>query len=69
MVLGKGLLCQGRPVAAGTVHRWPLGAAHCYDNPTRRVQSILCVDAPSFLESDEIPVDGEPALVRPEGAP
>lgn len=66
MVLGRGLLCQGRPVAAGAVHRWPLGAAHCYDNPTRRVQSILCVDAPSFIESDEIAVDGEPAEVRPE---
>jgi dihydroneopterin aldolase len=68
MVLGKGLWCQGRPVAAGTVHRWPLGAAHCYDNPTRRVQSILCVDAPPFIESDEIAVEGEPAQVRPEGA-
>lgn len=66
MVLGTGLLCQGAPVAAGTVHRWPLGAAHCYDNPTRRWQTILCVDAPKFIESDEIHVEGEPARVAPE---
>lgn len=66
MVLGSGLLCQGRPVTAGTVHRWPLDAAHGYHNPTRRHQSILCVDCPRFIESDEIPVAGEPAEVPPE---
>lgn len=66
MVLGDGLLCQGRPCAPGTVHRWPKGAAHRYDNPTERIQSILCVDAPSFIEEDEIEVQGEPAEVPPE---
>jgi dihydroneopterin aldolase len=64
MVLTKGLWCQGKPVAPGTVHRWPKGAAHCYQNPTRRHQSILCVDAPSFMPEDEIAVEGEPAAVR-----
>jgi dihydroneopterin aldolase len=63
MVLSEGLLCQGRPVRPGTVHHWPLGAAHRYDNPTDRHQTILCVDAPPFIEDDEIEVDGEPAEV------
>jgi dihydroneopterin aldolase len=66
MVLSRGLLCQGKPVAPGTVHRWPHGAAHCYHNPTRRYQTILCVDAPAFIEADEIPVQGAPAQVRTE---
>jgi len=61
MVLTSGLLCQGKPVAAGTVHRWPLGAAHSYHNPTRRTQSILCVDSPRFMPEDEVPVEGEPS--------
>lgn len=66
MVLGDGLLCQGKPCPLGTVHRWPRGAAHRYDNNTDRHQSILCVDLPRFIEEDEIPVDGEPADVPPE---
>ena len=66
MVLSQGLWCQERPVARGTVHRWPLGAAHGYRNPTTRWQTILCVDAPRFLEDDEIPVGGTPAEVQPE---
>lgn len=64
MVLSRGLLCQGKPVAPGTVHRWPKDAAHCYQNPTRRHQTILCVDAPAFQPDDEIAVQGTPAHVR-----
>ncbi|MEZ4252033.1 MAG: hypothetical protein R3B99_27785 [Polyangiales bacterium] len=66
MVLSKGLLCQNEPVPPGTVHRWPRGAAHRYDNPTDRWQSILCVDLPRFMPEDEIEVEGEPADVPPE---
>lgn len=66
LVLSDGLWVQGRPVLPGTVHRWPRGAAHCYKNPSERYQSILCVDSPRFIESDEIPVAGEPAPVQPE---
>ena len=67
MVLSDGLLCQHEPAPAGTVHRWPKGAVHCYENPTDRHQTILCVDAPSFIESDEIAVPGdEPTLVPSE---
>ncbi len=68
MVLSEGLLCQGKPVALGTVHHWPQGAAHRYDNPTHRYQTILCVDAPRFIEEDEIEVEGEPADVAPAPA-
>jgi dihydroneopterin aldolase len=66
LVLTEGLFCQRKPIPLGAVHRWPRGAAHCYDNPTERFQSILCVDSPRFIESDEIVVDGEPHDVTPE---
>lgn len=66
MVLTKGLLCQNEAVPPGTVHRWPRGAAHRYDNPTERWQSILCVDLPRFIPEDEVEVEGEPADVPPE---
>ncbi len=69
MVLSAGLLCQDKPVAAGTVHRWPRGAAHRYRNPTRRYQTVLCVDYPPFLPHDERPVSGEPADVAAEPRP
>ena len=66
MVLGSGMLCQGKPVAPLTVHRWPHGSAHAYHNPTRRTQTILCVDSPPFMPDDEVPVSGEPARIAPE---
>lgn len=66
LILGEGLLCQGRPAAPGTVYRWPKGAAHRYENPTDSWQSILCVDSPPFIPTDEIEVEGEPADVRPQ---
>jgi dihydroneopterin aldolase len=66
MVLGSGMLCQGKPVAPLTVHRWPHGSAHAYHNPTRRAQTILCVDSPPFMPDDEVPVSGEPARIAPE---
>jgi FolB domain-containing protein len=66
LVLSDGLWCQGKQVLPGTVHRWPKGAAHCYHNPSARHQSILCVDSPRFIESDEIAVQGEPSEVKAE---
>jgi len=66
LVLSEGLLCQGKPVAVGTMHRWPKDAAHLYENPTDRWQSILCVDSPPFIESDEIVVEGRPDDVPAE---
>lgn len=63
MVLGEGLLCQGAPVPAGAVRRWPHDAPHTYENPTREHQSILCVDSPRFIPEDEIEVEGPAAEV------
>lgn len=66
MVLGEGILLNGKSMVPGTVHRWPHDVPHRYDNPTDRWQSILCVDSPPFLPDDEIEVHGEPAEVAPE---
>lgn len=66
LVLSEGLWCQGKPVQKGTVHRWPKNAAHSYHNPTDRTLSILCVDSPRFIETDEVAVEGEPAEVQAE---
>lgn len=66
MILGEGVLLNHQRTAPGEVYRWPHGFAHRYDNPTDRWQSILCVDSPPFVPSDEIEVEGEPAKVRPE---
>jgi dihydroneopterin aldolase len=68
MVLTEGLHVQRRLVPQGTVHRWPRGAPHCYDNPSDQVQSVLCIDSPPFIEEDEVEVQGEPARVEPETA-
>ena len=54
MILGDGILCQGEPCPAGTVNRWKKGERHVYDNPGDKSASILCVDRPPFIESDEI---------------
>ena len=64
MVLSRGLLCQGKPIAPGTVQHWSKGAAHRYDNPTRRFQTILCVDSPPFLQDDEVAIEGGPGTAR-----
>ncbi len=57
LVLGPGLLLQGRPVAPGSAFRWPKDFPHRYDNPQAVEQTILCVDRPAFLPEDEIEVD------------
>jgi dihydroneopterin aldolase len=66
MVLGDGILLNGKRVSPGAVYRWPHDAPHTWINPTDRWQSILCVDSPPFVPDDEIEVDSEPADVEPE---
>jgi dihydroneopterin aldolase len=56
LVLGPGLLLQGRPVPAGTGLRWPRHFPHRYDNPMAGEQTILCVDRPAFIPGDEVEV-------------
>jgi len=57
-VLSSGLLCQNQPAAPGSIRLWPNQMTHRYDNPTERVQSLLCVDRPPFVETDEVPSAG-----------
>lgn len=57
LVLGSGLLLQGQAVARGMGFRWPRGLAHRYDNPTTTEQTVLCVDRPRFMPSDEREVE------------
>lgn len=64
LVLSDGLLLQGRPVAAGTGRHWPRGYPHRYDNPTAGDKTILCVNRPSFLPSDLVPVETAAAGLR-----
>ena len=68
LILGDGLLLQGRRVEPGTAFSWPKGLAHRYENPTDTEQTILCVDRPAFLVEDEIEVkEPEGGLVLVEG--
>lgn len=54
MVLGSGLLLQNQLVPRGQAFSWPIGFVHRYDNPTLIEQTILCVDCPRFMPSDEV---------------
>jgi len=56
LVLGAGLLLQGKPVAPGSAFHWPKELPHRYDNPSSVEQTILCVDRPAFDPADEIEV-------------
>lgn len=66
MVLGDGILLNGKRVAFGSVYRWPHETPHTWSNPTDRWQSILCVDSPPFRPEDEVVVEGTPVDVDPE---
>ena len=61
MLLTDGLVVNEQAWPRGTVFHWPLETPHAHDNPTRRVQALLCVDSPPFEEEDEVVVGGEPS--------
>jgi len=65
MALSDGLLLQGKPLAAGLAHFWPHSFVHRYDNPTDTERTILCVNRPAFIPSDEIPAPEAP-LTEPQ---
>ncbi len=65
MVLGRGLLCQEQLAERGSIRHWRLGSAHSYRNPTDGYESILCIDRPPFVESDEVVVSGTPDATIP----
>ncbi len=56
LVISPGLLLQGNPATLLHASAWPHGLAHRYDNPHEQWQTVLCVDEPAFVPSDEIPV-------------
>ena len=62
LVLGSGLFLQGKPVRRGTAHTWPHGHAHRYDNPSPIEQTILCINRPPFVPSDEILAESMSAM-------
>lgn len=64
LVLGAGLLLQGRPVAPGSAFQWPKEFPHRYDNPTSTEQTVLCVDRPRFIPEDEVEVPVPVAELR-----
>lgn len=67
LVLGTGLLLQGKPVEPGQAHTWPRGFPHRYENVTDIEQSFMCIDRPAFIPTDEVEVQVPLAqLTRPE---
>ncbi|SEM06038.1 dihydroneopterin aldolase [Stigmatella aurantiaca] len=58
LVLGGGLLLQGRPAQQGMVFHGLQGLTHRYDNPTGIEQSVLCVEQPKVVEADAALVQG-----------
>lgn len=65
MALSEGLWLQGRPLSAGLAHFWPHQFVHQYDNPSDTERTVLCVNRPAFIPSDEIPVTGAVVLQEP----
>jgi dihydroneopterin aldolase len=65
LVLGTGLLLQGRPVTRGTAFRWPRGFPRSYENPSPTEQTVLCVDRPGLASTDEAGVEPLAASVAP----
>lgn len=56
LVLGSGLLVQGRIAEPGVAYTWPKGHAHRWENVTDIEQSFLCIDRPAFIPTDEVEV-------------
>jgi 8-oxo-dGTP diphosphatase len=60
MVISHNVICQRKLIPYGCVHIW-YHAPHEYSNQDSCSQSILCIDSPAFIRTDEILVEGEPA--------
>ncbi len=56
LVLGQGLLVQGKPAAVGTGRHWPRGFVHRWDNPTDEALTFLCVHRPACTQDEAIEV-------------
>jgi dihydroneopterin aldolase len=62
LVLGTGLLLQGRLVQRGTAFHWPRGFSRSYENPTSLEQTILCVERPRLASVEEAAEAAAPAV-------
>ena len=62
LVLGPGLLSQGRPVERGMAFHWPRGFPHRYDNPSSTEQTVLCVYRPRYLPAEPEATTDEPPV-------
>lgn len=65
MALSDGLLLQKKPLAAGLAHFWPLNFVHEYENVSDIERTILCVNRPAFIPTDEIIIEGDVELQDP----
>ncbi len=54
MVLTSGLQLNGNLLKIGSINLWDYKVPHCYENPTDKEQSLLCIDEPAFDANDEI---------------
>lgn len=68
VALSDGLLLQGNPLKAGLAHYWPQKFIHEYRNPTQDTKTVLCVNRPAFIPSDEILVMPPFELLDPPAA-
>jgi dihydroneopterin aldolase len=62
LVLGAGLLLQGKPVQRGTAFHWPRGFSRTYENPTSLEQTLLCVDRPRLASTEETAGEAAPTV-------
>ena len=60
LILGSGLDLQGLHVRPGLAFSWPRNHPHRYDNRSDVEQTILRLDRPAFIASDEIVVAEPP---------
>ena len=49
MAISGGLVYQGHKVRAGTARQRSQSESHCYENPTERYQTLLCIDLKPFV--------------------
>jgi hypothetical protein len=57
MVISTGLLLQNQEAPLHHTSAWTHEVAHRYDNPSSHWKTVLCVDSPPFIPSDEILVN------------
>ena len=57
LILDVGIECQEEPQLLGVGHRWPKGLVHTYKNTSHQEASVLCVDRPKFMRTDEVESD------------